>query len=100
MQDEDDMHDGGHDEEDDGQYDEDDEGDEDEEQDEDGEEFGMDDLPGIEDHEFVLVHAPHVLIAQSALHSLFVVIDGSGICSFLQTVMRNLGAAAEMLELS
>ncbi|BDA45426.1 probable E3 ubiquitin-protein ligase HUWE1 [Coccomyxa sp. Obi] len=56
-EDEDDMHDGGDDEEDHVQYDdgdEDDEGDEDEDHDEDGEEFGMDDLPGIEDHEFVL----------------------------------------------
>lgn len=71
MQDEDDMHDGGDDGEDHGHYDdgdEDDEGDEDEDQDGDGEEFGMDDLPGIEDHEFVLVQASPVLIALSALY--------------------------------
>ncbi|CAL8470976.1 g10518 [Coccomyxa elongata] len=56
-EDEDDMHDGGDDGEDHGEYDdadEDDEGDEDEDEDGDGEEFGMDDLPGIEDHEFMM----------------------------------------------
>ncbi len=60
-QDEDDMHDGGEEGDDHGHYedgDEDDDVDDDEDEDgEDGEDFGIDDLPAMEDHDFLLVRS-------------------------------------------